>query len=117
MTKRVTDNLPRVCVELPKYNVNRELASFHGVLATEAMSDRIRMSRERFLEELDDFMAMCDIHIVKTRTQWEAFMKVCEKLMSFDYMINQCFTGTGYEQHMQVLDKKAEDLIKELGEN
>lgn len=117
MSERVTDNLPRVFAESPKYNVNRELASFNGVLATEAMSDRIRMSRERFLEELDGFLAMCDIHNVKTRTQWEAVMKICEKLMSFDYMINQCFTGTGYEQHMQFLDKKAEDLIKELGEN
>lgn len=117
MAERVTDNLPHVCGELPKYNVNRELSSFNGVLATEAMCDKIKSSRAHFLEEIQEFLPMFDVHAVKTRTQWEAFMKVCAKLMSFDYMINQCFTDKGYTAHLQRLDEMAEDLIRELEEN
>lgn len=105
-----------VYVQSPKYNVNRELESFTGNLATNDTLDRLTIARKRFLEELDGFSPLFNIHNVKTSIEWQAFMKVCEKLLSFDNMINQCLRDDNYEQFKQHLDRRAEDLIKELGE-
>lgn len=100
-----------------KYNVNRELESFTESLANTNTLDLLKVAREHFLQEIDEFLPMFDIHNVKTSIQWQAFMKVCEKLMSFDNMIDQCFTSNDYDEYRQILDEKAKFLIKELGEN
>ncbi len=105
-----------VYVEGPKYNVNRQLASFSGLTNTESTLQKLQIAREQFLDGLNGFSSMLDIRNIKTSIQWQAFMKVCEKLLSFDNMINQCLTNDNYEQLKQTLDRRAEDLIKELGE-
>lgn len=105
-----------VYVEDRKYNVNKELAFFNGCVADEVTCHRLKTARDRFLEELDAFLPMFHIRTVKTATQWTAFMKVCEKLLSFDNMLNTCFVANGQQDLIYLQDKKAEDLIQELEE-
>lgn len=91
----------------PKH-VDQVLATFDHTLATQSNLDRLEYERDKFFTDIKYRGFIMDLSKPKTQNEWITIMKVCEKLMVFDYMY---YNNPIMEEQQTLKDMRVQKIL------